>query len=132
MTTKDIYFYAIGRRKGAVAQIKLFQSKGNITINKKPIEEVFPSKESIDYIKYPLELTKKMNKNAIEIKVSGGGISGQSGAIRLGISRALVKSDSSYRSILKNEGLLTRDSRIKESKKYGLVKARKAKQFSKR
>ncbi len=132
MTTKDIYFYAIGRRKGAVAQIKLFQTKGNITINKKPIEEVFQSKESIDYIKYPLELTKKMNENAIEIKVSGGGISGQSGAIRLGISRALVKSDSSYRSILKNEGLLTRDSRIKESRKYGLVKARKAKQYSKR
>ena len=68
----------------------------------------------------------------MEIKVSGGGISGQSGAIRLGISRALVISDPSYRSILKNEGLLTRDSRVKESKKYGLVKARKAKQFSKR
>ena len=61
MTTKDTYFYAIGRRKGAVAQIKLFQSKGNITINKKPLEEVFPTKGSIDYIKYPLELTKKMN-----------------------------------------------------------------------
>ena len=132
MTTKDTYFYAIGRRKGAVAQIKLFQSKGNITINQKPLEEVFQSKESIDYIKYPLELTKKMLKNAMEIKVSGGGISGQSGAIRLGISRALVKSDPSNRSILKNEGLLTRDSRVKESKKYGLVKARKAKQYSKR
>ena len=73
-----------------------------------------------------------MLKNAMEIKVSGGGISGQSGAIRLGISRALVKSDPSNRSILKNEGLLTRDSRVKESKKYGLVKARKAKQYSKR
>ena len=132
MTTKDTYYYAIGRRKGAVAQIKLFQSKGNITINNKPIEEVFPSKESIDYIKYPLELNKKMNKNDMEIKVSGGGISGQSGAIRLVISRALVVSDPSNRPILKNEGLLTRDSRVKESKKYGLVKARKAKQFSKR
>ena len=132
MTTKDTYFYAIGRRKGAVAQIKLIQSKGNITINNKPLEEVFPIKESIDYIKYPLELTKKMNKNDMEIKVSGGGISGQSGAIRLGISRALVKSDPSNRSILKNEGLLTRDSRVKESRKYGLVKARKAKQYSKR
>ena len=132
MTTKDTYFYAIGRRKGAVAQIKLFQSKGNITINNKPLEEVFPIKESIDYIKYPLELTKKMNKNAMEITVSGGGISGQSGAIRLGISRALVKSDPANRSILKNEGLLTRDSRVKESRKYGLVKARKAKQYSKR
>ena len=100
--------------------------------NKKPLEEVFPSKESIDYIKYPLELTKKMNKNAMEIKVSGGGISGQSGAIRLGISRALVKSDPANRAILKNEGLLTRDSRVKETRKYGLVKARKAKQYSKR
>ena len=73
-----------------------------------------------------------MNKNAMEIKVSGGGISGQSGAIRLGISRALVKSDPANRAILKNEGLLTRDSRVKETRKYGLVKARKAKQYSKR
>lgn len=132
MTELKNYHYAIGRRKGSVAQVRLFDVNGNITVNNKPIEETFPVPESVEYIKQPLNLTKKSVKKNIEIKVSGGGFSGQSGAIRLAISRALIKQDPENRKILKEAGYLTRDSRVKESKKYGLVKARKAKQFSKR
>ena len=132
MTELENYHYAIGRRKGSVAQVRLFDVNGNITVNNKPIEETFPVPESVEYIKQPLNLTKKSVKKNIEIKVSGGGFSGQSGAIRLAISRALIKQDPENRKILKEAGYLTRDSRVKESKKYGLVKARKAKQFSKR
>ena len=132
MTEQKKYHYAIGRRKGSVAQVRLFDVNGNITVNNKPIEEIFTVPESVEYIKQPLNLTKKSIKNNIEIKVSGGGFSGQSGAIRLAIARALIKQNPENRKILKEAGYLTRDSRGKESKKYGLVKARKAKQFSKR
>ena len=132
MVEQKKYHYAIGRRKGSVAQVRLFDVNGNITVNNKPIEEIFTVPESVEYIKQPLNLTKKSIKNNIEIKVNGGGFSGQSGAIRLAIARALIKQNPENRKILKEAGYLTRDSRVKESKKYGLVKARKAKQFSKR
>ena len=132
MVQQSTYHYAVGRRKGSVAQVKLYETNGNITVNNKPIDEIFTVPESVEYIKQPLKLIKKSSKSTVEIKVSGGGFSGQSGAIRLAIARALVKQNPENKPTLKEAGFLTRDSRVKESKKYGLVKARKAKQFSKR
>jgi small subunit ribosomal protein S9 len=129
---ENLYHYAIGRRKGAVAQVRLYETNGNITVNSKPIDEIFTVPEWVDFIKQPLNLINKSKKNSIDVKVNGGGFAGQSGAIRLAIARALIKQNPENRPALKDAGLLTRDSRIKESKKYGLVKARKAKQFSKR
>ena len=132
MVQQSTYHYAVGRRKGSVAQVKLYETNGNITVNNKPIDEIFTVPESVEYIKQPLKLIKKSSKSTVEIIVSGGGFSGQSGAIRLAIARALVKQNPENKPTLKEAGFLTRDSRVKESKKYGLVKARKAKQFSKR
>ncbi|ERM90989.1 30S ribosomal protein S9 [Caldanaerobacter subterraneus subsp. yonseiensis KB-1] len=127
-----IQYYGTGRRKEAVARVRLMPGKGNIIINNRSLEEYFPL-ETLRYtVKQPLILTETIDKFDVYVKVSGGGLSGQAGAIRHGIARALVKADAELRPILKKAGFLTRDPRMKERRKYGLKKARKAPQFSKR
>lgn len=126
------YFYATGRRKTAVARVRLYPGEGAIVINGKPCEEIFPQERLRKIIQQPLSVTDSIDKYSVSIKVIGGGHSGQTGAIQLGIARALLVADNSLRPVLKRQGLLTRDSRIKERKKYGLVRARKAKQYTKR
>ena len=133
-------FYGTGRRKRSVAQVKLTPGKGTITVNGKPVDEYMPFAVLVMDLKQPLVATKNENKFDIEVTVKGGGFSGQTGAIRLGITRALMaydadtdqSSDSAYRKVLKVNGFVTRDPRVKERKKYGLKKARRAPQFSKR
>jgi small subunit ribosomal protein S9 len=129
----DNVIYTIGRRKSAIAQVKLSPGEGLITINNKPINEYLQASPALLYqIQTPLEVLGLQTNYNIDITVSGGGINGQAGAIQLGITRALATVDTSFRSILKPKGLLTRDPRVKERRKYGLKKARKAPQFSKR
>ncbi len=131
---------ATGRRKQSVAQVKLVPGKGNITVNGVDVNEYMPFAVLVMDLKQPLVLTKNENTFDIEVTVRGGGYSGQTGAIRLGIARALLvydegtdpASEDSYRRILKEAGMITRDPRVKERKKYGLKKARRAPQFSKR
>ena len=131
---------ATGRRKSSVAKVTLVGGTGNITINGVDVPEPMPSETLVLDFTQPLVLTDNLNRFDIDVKVIGGGFSGQTGAIRLGITRALLKFDEntdqtredSYRHILKNAGFITRDPRVKERKKYGLKKARRAPQFSKR
>ena len=133
-------FTGTGRRKSSVAQVKMTAGKGNITVNGRDVKDFFPYETNIMDLKQPLVATNNENTFDIEVKVNGGGFSGQTGAIRLGITRALLAFDAntdqtredSYRHILKNAGFITRDPRVKERKKYGLKKARRAPQFSKR
>jgi len=132
-TPKKAYFYGTGRRKSSVARVHLFaDGSGKITVNGRDIEEYF----GLDTLKYivrqPLALLAIESKVDIEITVVGGGVTGQAGAIRHGISRALLEYDPSFREALKKAGFLTRDPRMKERKKYGLKGARRAPQFSKR
>ncbi len=129
---KETYFYGTGRRKTAVAQVRLLPGNGTITINGTLYEEVFPRLEHRRTILQPLLVTDSVGKYNAVVKVAGGGISGQSGAISHGISRALLKANESLRPILRQNGLLTRDSRAKERKKAGLKRARKAPQYTKR
>lgn len=112
-------FYGTGRRKTAVAKVWLASGKGNIVINNLPYQEYFSEQANILTVEEPLKLIQKMDEFDINVKVSGGGISGQSGAIKHGISRALVEYDHSLRAILKKENMLERDARMKERKKYG-------------
>ena len=126
------YFYATGRRKTAVARVRLFPGEGAIVVNGLPFEEVFPQHRLRKMITEPLEVTENSGKFSVSVKVTGGGYTGQAGAIRHGISGALLKADESLRTLLRSHGLLTRDPRIKERKKYGLIRARKAKQYTKR
>ncbi|ADL68037.1 30S ribosomal protein S9 [Thermoanaerobacterium thermosaccharolyticum] len=127
-----IQFFGTGRRKTSVARVRLMQGKGNIIINGRPLDEYF-GLDTLKYtVKQPLILTENIDKFDVIAKVEGGGLSGQAGAIRLGITRALMKADNELRPILKKAGFVTRDPRMKERKKYGLKKARKAPQFSKR
>ena len=131
--SKKPYMYGTGRRKSSVARVHLFPGgTGKITINGRDIDDYF----GLDTLKYivrqPLNLTATADKVDIEATVTGGGVTGQAGAIRHGISRALLLVDESYRPALKAAGFLTRDPRMKERKKYGLKKARRAPQFSKR
>ncbi|MCS7177340.1 MAG: 30S ribosomal protein S9 [Candidatus Kapabacteria bacterium] len=123
---------ATGRRKTAVARVVVTPGSGVITVNGRPFEEYFPLEAHRKDILLPLELTNTLGRFDIRANVSGGGISGQSGAIRLGIARALVEVDEEFRKILRPAGLLTRDPRMVERKKYGQKKARKRFQFSKR
>ena len=125
-------FKATGRRKRSVAQVVMTYGKGNITVNGKDVPEYMPYETLVMDLKQPLVLTNNEESFDISVKVNGGGFNGQTGAIRLGIARALMLVDSGNRSILKENGMITRDSRIKERKKYGLKKARRAPQFSKR
>ena len=126
------YFYGTGRRKEAVARVRLVPGKGKITINDKTIEEFFGLETLRMIVKQPLVLTNNEAKYDVIAKVVGGGYTGQAGAIRHGISRALLEANGEYRPELKSNGFLTRDPRMKERKKYGLKKARRAPQFSKR
>ena len=121
-----------GRRKQAVARVRLRTGAGTLTVNKRPIEEYFPSASHRMIVTEPLRLTTTEENYDVDATIDGGGIAGQAGALRLGIARALAELDPELRDSLKKAGFLTRDAREKESKKYGLKKARKAPQYSKR
>lgn len=125
-------YYGTGRRKSSVARVYLVPGTGKITINKRDMDDYFGLDTLKLIIRQPLELTGNLNKFDVKVNVFGGGYTGQAGAIRHGISRALLEADSDYRPSLKKAGFLTRDPRMKERKKYGLKGARRAPQFSKR
>ena len=128
-----VQFLATGRRKKAIARVFLIPNgSGKITINKQDINEYFPLETLKLILRQPLALTNTTEKFDVFVTVNGGGLGGQAGAIRHGIARALVKENEEYKGVLKTAGLLTRDPRMKERKKYGLHKARRAVQFSKR
>ena len=128
----DTVFYSTGRRKESTARVFLSKGTGKITVNSNPIEKYFGRKTNIMVVKQALNLTETADKTDIKVTVKGGGPSGQAGAIKLGIARALLKFDDTLRPLLKKNGFLTRDSRVVERKKVGLRKARKDVQFSKR
>lgn len=125
-------FYGTGRRKCSIARVRLIPGKGNITVNDRSIDDYFGLETLKVIVKQPLTLTNSVEKFDIIAKVDGGGFTGQAGAIRHGIARALLQFDETLRLELKKAGFLTRDPRMKERKKYGLKKARRAPQFSKR
>jgi small subunit ribosomal protein S9 len=126
------YSYGTGRRKTAIARVRVLAGNGSIVVNGRPFQEFFPSLALQNVVLEPFKVTGTMGKLDATVKVEGGGVMGQAGALRHGIARALVKSDEGLRSVLRQHGLLTRDSRIKERKKYGLKRARKAPQYTKR
>ncbi len=126
------YFYANGKRKLAVARVRLYKGDGKILVNDKPAKEYFAIREQFGLINHPFKLTGTHNQFDVSAKVEGGGIIAQAEAIQHGIAKALVESDPLNKPTLKKAGLLTRDARVKERKKYGLKRARKAPQFSKR
>jgi len=128
----QVQYYGTGRRKSSVARVRLVPGDGRIVINGREIKEYIPSEALIEVVKQPLVLTETLNSYDVLVNVNGGGFSGQAGAIRHGIARALLEADPEYRQPLKRAGLLTRDARMKERKKYGLKGARRAPQFSKR
>lgn len=129
---KETRYSAIGRRKSSVAKVTITPGKGNITVNGKPVSEYMPYETLVMDLVQPLELVDAREKYDVNVVVRGGGFSGQTGAIRLGITRALMLANAETRPTLKANGMVTRDARIKERKKYGLKKARRAPQFSKR
>ena len=131
MATK-VQFWGTGRRKKAVARVRLVAGKGAIVVNKRELDNYFGLDTLKNIVRQPLELTDTLGKYDIHVNVQGGGFTGQAGAIRHGIARALTKADESLRPALKKAGFLTRDPRMKERKKYGLKAARRAPQFSKR
>lgn len=126
------YFYGTGRRKSSVARVRVYNGTGKITINDRDIDEYFGLETLKLIVRQPLALTDNIGKFDIVCRVTGGGVTGQAGAIRHGISRALLQADEELRPALKKAGFLTRDPRKKERKKYGLKGARRAPQFSKR
>ncbi len=130
--TTERYHYGLGRRKSAVARVRLYPGNGNVIINGKPFETVIPRSSSRQEMMRPLAVTERLNAFNVQVKVEGGGIEGWAGAIRFGIARALVVADEGHRPVLRQFGLLTRDPRVKERKKPGLKRARKAPQFTKR
>ena len=130
--TDKIMFYGTGRRKSSIARVRLVEGKGAITINGKNIDEYLGTDTLKVIVRQPLTTTNTTDKYDVICSVQGGGFTGQAGAIRLGIARALLEANGEYRPVLKAAGFLTRDPRMKERKKYGLKKARKAPQFSKR
>ena len=129
---KKLQYWGTGRRKKAVARVRLVPGSGSVVVNKRTLDEYF----GLDTMKYivnqPLNLVNAADKFDVYVNVCGGGYTGQAGAIRHGIARALIEADAGYKAELKKAGFLTRDPRMKERKKYGLHKARKAPQFSKR
>lgn len=125
-------FQGTGRRKRSIARVKLSLGQGVVTVNKRPLNEYFPRQTLQQIVNQPLEATQSMTRFNIDVKAEGGGIAGQAGAVRHGIARALLAMDESLREVLRKHGLLTRDPREKESKKYGRKRARKRFQFSKR
>ena len=132
MYDSNPYFYGTGRRKKSVARVRVYAGTGQVTINDRDIDDYFGFETLNLIVSQPLELTGTTEKFYIVCRVNGGGVTGQAGAIRHGLSRALLQYDESLRSALKKAGFLTRDPRMKERKKYGLKGARRAPQFSKR
>ena len=132
MASKKVVYYGTGRRKSSIARVRLVEGSGKITVNGKSIDEFFGAETLKVIVKQPLTVTNTLEKYDVIASVNGGGFSGQAGAIRLGVARALNEANAEFRPTLKSNGFLTRDSRAKERKKYGLKKARKAPQFSKR
>ena len=130
--SNKIVYMGTGRRKSSIARVRLVEGTGKITINGKDIEEFFDLETLKVIVRQPLTVTNTLAKYDVICSVRGGGVSGQAGAIRHGIARALNEANSEYRPALKSNGFLTRDPRMKDRKKYGLKKARKAPQFSKR
>ncbi|GMU41810.1 MAG: 30S ribosomal protein S9 [Chloroflexota bacterium] len=131
MTTEH-YYYGLGRRKTSVARVRLYPGSGAVVINGKPAEAVIPRESLRMDMLAPLALTENLRAFNVQVVVAGGGVSGWAGAIRQGIARALTVADEGYRGALRTEGMLTRDSRVKERKKPGLKRARKAPQYTKR
>lgn len=125
-------YYGTGRRKSSVARVYIMPGTGKITINKRDIDDYFGLETLKLIVRQPLDVTDNINKYDVKVNVKGGGFTGQAGAIRHGISRALLEADPEFRPVLKKAGFLTRDPRMKERKKYGLKAARRAPQFSKR
>ena len=130
--SENIVFQGTGRRKESIARVRLMAGKGNITVNGKTLDEYFGTEILKVIVNQPFAVTNTVGKYDVVVKVVGGGFTGQAGAIRHGITRALIKSDENLKSELKKAGFVTRDPRMKERKKYGLKKARRAPQFSKR
>ncbi|MBV9278251.1 MAG: 30S ribosomal protein S9 [Candidatus Eremiobacteraeota bacterium] len=125
-------FAGTGRRKRSIARVRLTLGQGIITVNKKALDDYFPRPALQQIVRQPLEVTQSLSRFNVDVKAEGGGVAGQAGAVRHGIARALVEMDESLREPLRRNGLLTRDPREKESKKYGRKRARKRFQFSKR
>ena len=130
--SKVKYYYGTGRRKHSVARVRIYPGSGNVTINGRGIDDYFGLETLKLIVRQPLALTDNLDKFDIVCTVVGGGVTGQAGAIRHGLSRALLQASDDFRPLLKKEGFLTRDPRMKERKKYGLKAARRAPQFSKR
>jgi small subunit ribosomal protein S9 len=132
MTTQQHYYYGLGRRKSSTARVRLYPGNGTVVINGRPMEDVIPRASSRQEMLRPLAVTETLRAFNVQAKVEGGGTSGWAGAIRHGIARALLVAEEAHRPLLRREGLLTRDPRVKERKKPGLKRARKAPQFTKR
>ena len=128
----EVCYSAVGRRKKAIARVRLIPGEGNIVINKRSLDEYFGLETLKMVVRQPLSLTDTLTKFDVLVNVDGGGYTGQAGAVRHGIARALVKADEDLKAVIKRAGFLTRDPRMKERKKYGLKAARRAPQFSKR
>lgn len=127
-----VQYWGTGRRKKAVARVRLVPGNGTITINNRSFEDFFPNQTSRLIVQQPLVVSDMVGRFDVFCRVHGGGVTGQAGAVQLGIARALVEADPDMRTLLRRNGFLTRDPRMKERKKYGLHKARKAPQYSKR
>lgn len=130
--SQQLYYYGLGRRKTSVAKVRLYPGTGAIVINGRPVEEVFSRPVHRQQVEQPLRTTENLGKFNVQVVVRGGGITGWAGAIAHGVARALVVAEERYRQPLRRDGLLTRDAREKERKKYGLKRARKAPQYTKR
>ncbi|HJM89150.1 MAG TPA: 30S ribosomal protein S9 [Dehalococcoidia bacterium] len=130
--TQEHYYYGLGRRKSSVARVRLYPGNGTVVINGKPVEDVIVRASSRQDMMRPFVVTDTASRFNAQVVVKGGGVEGWAGAIRFGIARALVVADEAYRRPLRGEGLLTRDARVKERKKPGLKRARKAPQYTKR
>ena len=126
------HYYGTGRRKTAIARVKLLPGGGSVVVNDRPLQEAFPDEPLREVIYQAFKVTNTQDKFGVAAKVAGGGIAGQAAALRHGIARALVQADEGLKPVLRQHGLLTRDARIKERKKYGLKRARKAPQYTKR
>ena len=129
---KQIEYKGLGRRKTSIAKVLMVPGKGKVLVNDKPLKEYFPNDLIIQEIMQPLQVTNTMNSFDVKAKVFGGGFTGQAGAMRLGIARALITTNNDFKLILRKEKLLTRDPRAKERKKYGKYGARRSPQFTKR
>ncbi len=127
-----VYYEGVGRRKTATARVRLYPGEGTIVVNDKPVEEYFPRGGDASHLVEPLKVTDTLGTFNVSVKVQGGGVSGQAGAVRHGIARALLAADPNLRPVLRKGGFLSRDARMKERKKPGLKRARKAPQYTKR